>query len=168
MKSATRLGSRNFRASTVNSLQQLANPEHTARTGVVGSVMEYTPANIALKSEKQGQFYTASLGAYDYWAIEYAYKPMGDDERAELARIAGRSSEPQLAFATDEDAFIGIDPFVNIWDLGSEPLAFFRKRVQLTQERTLESRARATGGAASFWFGLVSLAMTQAETLCRC
>ncbi len=161
----------NFRASTVNSLQQLANPEHTARTGVVGSVMEYTPANIALKSEKQGQFYTASLGAYDYWAIEYAYKPMGDDERAELARIAGRSNEPQLAFATDEDAFIGIDPFVNIWDLGSEPLVFFRKRVQLTQElwERLEARTLKPGESYSvlrrrFLSGLgqASLAMTQA------
>jgi hypothetical protein len=161
----------NFRASTVNTLQQLADPSHTARVGVVGSVMEYTPANIALKSEKQGQYYTAALGAYDYWAIEYAYKPIEGDERAELARIASRANEPQLAFATDEDAFIGIDPFVNIWDLGSEPLAFFRKRVQLTRElwQRLETRTLKPGESYSvlrrrFLSGLnqASLAMVQA------
>ena len=42
--------------------------------------MEYTPVNIALKGEKQGAYFTPTLGAYDYWAIEYAYKPFSAEQ----------------------------------------------------------------------------------------
>jgi len=30
--------------------------------------MEYTPINIALKGESQGEYSMATLGPYDYWA----------------------------------------------------------------------------------------------------
>ena len=46
------------------------------------------------------------------WAIEYAYKPFSggtEGEVAELKKIAARSAEPLLAYATDEDTR-GIDP----------------------------------------------------------
>jgi hypothetical protein len=138
----------NFRASTVNSLAQLADPAHTQKNGMTGSVMEYSPANIALQKEKQGQYFTSTLGAYDYWAIEFGYKPVAPaDEAAELNRIASRSNEPQLAFGTDEEAGVGIDPFVNTFDLGNDPLAYYRKRMQLTRElwTRLESRQLKAG-----------------------
>ena len=38
--------------------------------------MEYTPVNLALDRAHQGEYYQTSLGPYDYWAIEYAYKPI--------------------------------------------------------------------------------------------
>ncbi len=142
----------NFRASTVNTPKQLADARFTAVNGLIGSVMDYPPANIALANEPQGQYYTSTLGAYDYWAVEYAYKPIAPDrEAAELAQIAARAAEPQLAFATDADSAVGIDPTVNVWDLGSEPLAFFRKRVALTQElwQRLETRKLAPGESYS-------------------
>lgn len=138
----------NFRASTVLTPKQLADPKFTAGNALVGSVMDYPPANVALESEPQAQFYTSMLGPYDYWAVEYAYKPIApEQETAELARIAARATEPQLAFATDADSVFGIDPSANIWDLSSDPLAFYRKRVRLTQElwRRLEKRQLASG-----------------------
>ena len=131
----------NFRASTIRTPAQLQDAAYTRANGMTGSVMDYTPFNIALQNEKQGEYVMSGLGPYDYWAIEYAYKPLDDSlpggEALALARIAARSTEPQLAFATDEDADAGpdgADPQVNRFDLGADPLAFYRKRFALSRE----------------------------------
>jgi hypothetical protein len=80
-----------------------------------------------------------TLGPYDYWAIEYAYKPMPagstpQAEQAELLRIAARSSEPLLAYGTDEDAAFGLDPETMMIDLGDDPLAFAAKRLAIARD----------------------------------
>ena len=80
--------------------------------------MDYTPVNIARKGEKQGDYATTTIGPYDYWAIEYAYKPISGNEDEELKKIAARSPEPGLDYATDEDLYDSYDPRVNVYDLG--------------------------------------------------
>ena len=65
--------------------------------------MDYSPINIAPKGKKQGDYYSTTIGPYDYWAIEYAYKPVDGDEAAELKKIAARAPEHDLVYATDED-----------------------------------------------------------------
>ncbi|MEP6607057.1 MAG: zinc-dependent metalloprotease [Burkholderiaceae bacterium] len=142
----------NFRASTAVSLAQASDKSYAEKNGLTGSVMEYTPVNLALRGEKQGAYFTPTLGAYDYWALEYAYKPFTvEEESAELAKIAVRANEPQLAFATDEDIGVAIDPLVNQGDLGNDPLAFFKRRMQLSQElwQRLEQRQLASGESYS-------------------
>lgn len=128
----------NFRSSTIYSMKQIQDPEFTKKYGVTGSVMDYTPFNLATNGEKQGEFVMSTLGPYDYWAIEYAYKPIdAAKEKDELARIAARSTEPLLAFATDEEAiaqFGGMDPEVNQFDLGADPLEYYKKRMKLSRE----------------------------------
>ena len=127
----------NFRASTIYTEKQLADPEFTRENGLGGSVMDYNAFNIALDKEKQGEYVMSTLGPYDYWAIEYAYKTIpAAEEKAELARIAARgSTDPKLAYATDDEtAADGMDPQVNQRDLGSDPLAFARRRMQLSRE----------------------------------
>jgi Met-zincin/Domain of unknown function (DUF5117)/Domain of unknown function (DUF5118) len=126
----------NFRASTIYTPKQLQDTDFTSKNGITGSVMDYTPLNLAAKGEKQGEYVMSTLGPYDYWAIEYAYRPLDPaSEKVELAKIAGRSTEPYLAFATDEDSrnFMS-DPEVNLFDLGVDPLAYFKKRIQLSRE----------------------------------
>lgn len=141
----------NFRASTIYTPQQLADRDFTAKNGLTGSVMEYTPINLALRSEKRGDYFTSTLGPYDYWAIEYAYKPIAPDrETQELQRIASRSSEPYLAFATDGDVREGLDPAVNQGDLGNDPLAFYRKRWLLTRELWSDLERRQLKDGESF------------------
>ena len=142
----------NFRASTAVNLQQIADKAYAEKNGLTGSVMEYTPVNIALRGEKQGAYFTPTLGAYDYWAIEYAYKPFSaEQEGVELAKIAARANETQLAFATDEDIGVAIDPMVNQSDLGNDPLAFFKRRMKLSQElwQRLEQRPLSSGESYS-------------------
>src|SRR5262249_33512954 len=105
----------NFRASTIRTLEQLQDAELAAREGLTGSVMDYLPSNIGPKGGKQGEHYQSTIGPYDYWAIEYAYKPIDartpEDELPELRKIAARASEPLLAYATDEDAGVSSQPF---------------------------------------------------------
>ena len=125
----------NFRASTIYTQAQLNDLEFTKANGIAGSVMEYNPANIALPGESQGTFNMVTLGPYDYWAIEYGYKPIAADrEAAELNRIAGRSAEPLLAFAQDQETAAGLDPDATQGDLGAEPLEFATRRLALARE----------------------------------
>ncbi len=128
----------NFRASTIYTEEQIADPEFTRVHGIGGSVMDYNAWNIALDKEKQGEYVMSTLGPYDYWAVEYAYRELAPaEETRELAKIAARSNEPQLAYATDEETGIGMeaaDPEVNQRDLGSDPLVFAKRRMALSRE----------------------------------
>jgi hypothetical protein len=126
----------NFRASTVYTENQLANPEFTRMNGIAGSVMEYNAVNLALPGEKQGEYHMSTLGPYDYWAIEYGYRELApQQEAAELARIAERSSEPALAFMADDTLFYsGLDPLANTFDLGTDPLVYADRQLKLARE----------------------------------
>ncbi len=133
----------NFRASTIHTLEQAQDAALTEKEGLTGSVMDYIPTNISAHGQRQGQYHQTTLGPYDYWAIEYAYKPIAastaDEELPELAKIAARASEPLLAYDTDEDAGIGggpfdMDPAVNRFDFGTDPLKFYAQRVKLADE----------------------------------
>jgi hypothetical protein len=48
-----------------------------------------------------------------------------------------------LAFADDVDARLGVDPLANTFDLGDDPLAWFQRRLALSQE--LWARVQARG-----------------------
>jgi hypothetical protein len=126
----------NFKASTMLKNEQLHDLAITRKQGLVGSVMDYNPVNLAAKGVKQGDFFSSTLGPYDYWAIEYGYAPHGggtDGEKAELAKIAGRSADAGLDYGTDEDLSTA-DPHINQWDLGSDPLKFALDRMALSEE----------------------------------
>ena len=130
----------NFKASTVVTRAQLQDKAFTEANGISSSVMDYNAYNVPLKGEKTGSYNNTTLGPYDYWAIEYAYKPIDPAaEKAELAKIASRSTEPQLIYADDMDAGVGgpydgMDPLANRFDLGDDPLAYFTKRLALSKE----------------------------------
>ncbi len=124
----------NFKASTMLPADQLHDPNVTRQKGLVGSVMDYNPVNLAPKGTKQGDYYTTTLGPYDYWAIEYAYSTIHGDEAAELKKIASRAPEAGLSYATDEDLMLNSDPQVNQWDLGNDPCKFGKDRIALASE----------------------------------
>ena len=130
----------NFKASMSVTPEQLRDPKFGAEVGVSASVMDYNALNIATKDERQGQYSMVTVGPYDIWAIEYGYKETTPEtEKAELAKTLSRALEPQLAYATDEDAGFmpiveGIDPEVNRSDLSSDPLGFYEKRFTVIRE----------------------------------
>ncbi|MEM8943814.1 MAG: zinc-dependent metalloprotease [Planctomycetota bacterium] len=124
----------NFKASAMLSLEDVNNPEITRKKGITGSVMDYNPLNVVGKGKKQGDYASTTIGPYDYWAIEYAYKPISGNEEKELKKIAERSPENDLTYATDEDLYSSNDPLVNTYDLGNDPLAYSKTRVELAAE----------------------------------
>jgi hypothetical protein len=128
----------NFKASTYYSLEEANDPSKTSQTGLTASVMDYTPVNMRPKDEEQGDYYSTTLGPYDYWAIEYGYKPLSEGTEGEveqLEEIASKSGEPGHAYATDENTRgIDPDPLANRWDFGDDPIAFAKMQAELVGE----------------------------------
>ena len=125
----------NFKASTGITQAQLRDPAFTAARGVSNSVMDYNATNLPLDGERVADYFHPTLGHYDYWAIEYGYRPFApDEEAAALERLARQSeTDPALAYAPDEDVPAG-DPSVNRFDLGDDPLAFAGRQLVLARE----------------------------------
>lgn len=119
----------NFRSSIDTPNERLHDPDWTRERGVFSSVMDYPTPNIAPAGQRNGDFYNRGLGSYDRWAISYGYTR--DPERA--AELARRSAEPGHAYGTDEDARGpgALDPTVNVYDLGGDPLAWASERAAM-------------------------------------
>lgn len=140
----------NFRGSTAHGLDQLADPEATREVGLSSSVMDYAPPVVARAGEQQGEYFNSSVGSYDRWAVEYAYRPIDgaaspEDELPELRRIAERAGEPFLSYATDEDAGLSarsLDPRTTRFDFGAQPLEWFEREIELVQELWTKMEAK--------------------------
>ncbi|PAX60408.1 zinc-dependent metalloprotease [Brunnivagina elsteri] len=124
----------NFHGSTMLTPQELNNPEITHTKGLVGSIMDYLPVNIAPQGIQQGDYFPTIIGPYDEWAITYGYKygykqnsPHHSinptEEKNFLEEIAIASPEPELSYATDED-IRDINPLANVWDMSSDVLLY--------------------------------------------
>jgi len=129
----------NFKATTVFTEKELQDKKFTTRNGLTGSIMDYTPINLAPIDGEQGSYFQNQVGAWDKWMIEYGYSIFNEDEEAEkLEKIACRCTDKMLDYGTDEDTFgmssRGIDPSCNIFDLGNDPIKFYEDRIQIAKE----------------------------------
>jgi hypothetical protein len=126
----------NFRSSTDTPMDRLHDKEWTLEHGVYSSVMDYPSPNIAHAGEENGHFYNESVGSYDRWAISFGYTP--DDEVAK--KIARRAAEPGHGYGTDEDArgSGALDPSINVFSLGEDPLEWGRGRADLIRDMFTE------------------------------
>jgi hypothetical protein len=128
----------NFKGSTLYNLKDVNDREKTQDTGIVASVMDYSPPNIVPKGSRQGDYYSKTVGPYDVWAVQYGYTPQAggtDGELAALKKIASRCAEPGLDYATDEDTRgIDPDPLTNRFDLGSDPLDYAQARTKMISD----------------------------------
>lgn len=125
----------NFKASTWLAMKEIE--ENAVPTEAnVGSVMDYNPAIIAPRGEKQGSFVTRTIGPYDYWAIEFGYRTVGkpyNDEKDMLSKIGSRVAEAGLDYATDEDTmgFLSADPYSNRFDMGKDVVGYAKGQIKL-------------------------------------
>ena len=145
----------NFKGTSLATLAEINSADPGKRKPASTSVMDYIPVNIVPKGQPQAAYYPTQLGVYDRWAIEYGYKPLSgskpEDEKDGLEKIASRSGEPLLAFATDEDTESGDpDPLSNRYDLGSDPVAFAKQRATLVQEVIPQLVERFTADDAGY------------------
>lgn len=123
---------------------------------LTGSVMDYTPINVAPSGLKQGDYYQTKPGPYDDWAIEFGYSTALEDTDAEqqrLAKILSRSGEHGLAFGNDADDMRApgrhIDPRIMTGDMSSNPVAYGVDRMTLINELfgNLKTRSLQDGGS---------------------
>jgi hypothetical protein len=135
----------NFRGSTTVTAAQLRDRAFTAANGLSSTVMEYHGQNLPLEGEPAGDYNMLTLGAYDYWAIEYGYREYADAAaeasglKAVLARAA---SDPRLVYGPDED-LANNDPRIHQRDLGENPLAFAERELKLARELLRRTTTRA-------------------------
>jgi len=123
----------NFRASHLYDREAIQNLETTSKTGTIGSVMDYTPINLARDPAKQGHYFSVVPGPYDHWAVRFGY---GDEKNREA--ILNESTKPEHAFANDADDMRktgrGIDPRAMINDLTSEPILYASDQIAMVRE----------------------------------
>ena len=126
----------NFRASAAVTPAQLRDRSYTQANGLSASVMEYNAQNLPLKGEPVADYNMLTLGAYDYWAIEYGYREFADlqtEKKEQQALLTRAEREPALGYSTDEDLANG-DPLVNQRDMSNDPLDFARRQILLARE----------------------------------
>ena len=86
----------NFKGSSLYTLSEINSKKLKGKTALGGSVMDYAPININVKSGKiQGDWAMRGIGPYDHWAIEYGYT-FAKDLKPILARVA----DPKLQYGT--------------------------------------------------------------------
>lgn len=120
----------NFRSSIDTPMDKLYDKSWTQKNGVFSSAMEYPTVNVNPEDPSMdGYYYNPSIGSSDRWVISYGYIP--DDAKAEA--IARQAAADGHAYGTDEDArgSGAIDPHVNVYDLGSDPLEWGKARAEL-------------------------------------
>ncbi len=119
----------NFRGSTDTPMAKLHDRIWTGDNGLVNSVMEYPAPNLAIDGKPNGHYYTPTVGTWDRWAIAFGYMP----DAAKAAALARQAAQDGNLYGTDEDAggIAALDPTVNVWDLGDDPLGWSKERSQL-------------------------------------
>jgi len=91
----------NFAASSVYSLDEIRRRRTTGEP-TCGSVMDYNPVLFFRQGATEGHFITPTLGPYDYWAIEYGYRPSGaaagpvEKKEAEAPAPAPETTGPKM------------------------------------------------------------------------
>ena len=122
----------NFRSSASTPHAQLHNRAFADQGGLYGSVMEYPGVNVAARGQPNGYFYTPGVGSYDRWAISYAYT----NDAAEAKRIARQVADRAHLYGTNAEAGGpgALDPSINTFDLGDDPLTWGRERSALVRD----------------------------------
>ena len=138
----------NMKASSIHTVEELRDRALTERTGLTGSVMDYSPANLPWEDGDVVQYFHSTPGPYDVWAVRYGYSAQANAEveNIALAAILAESKDSLLIFGNDADDMRspghGIDPRVNIFDMSADPVEHGIRTIVIA-DRTLTHRASA-------------------------
>lgn len=114
----------NHRAATAYSVKDLRDPTFTSQNGTNASIMSYGRFNSVAQPNDGVKSFVPKIGPYDYFAIEWGYKPLpvksADEEIPLLDKMAARQlQEPLLKFG-GEDIAAFFDPEVQMENIGRE------------------------------------------------
>ncbi len=152
----------NFQGSIWLAPHELNNPEITHTKGLVSSVMDYLPVNLAPPGIPQGEYFPSRIGDYDQWAIIYGYQrdfipenPLDNPDEflkhpsALIATHPVNSQQPDLGYATDEEIW-EINPNVNAWDLSNDVLIYAQWQLENSREIWKRLAQAATTATSEF------------------
>lgn len=133
----------NFRASTVVPSGQLGSPEYLKQKPLLSSVMDYAAINLpppGSDAAKRGfdpdfPYFQPTIGPSDVLSIAFAYTP----DPGYAAQLAKQAAAWGYVFGSDQEASLEIDPAVQRWDLGGEPLAWAKDRCALLRKLWLDA-----------------------------
>ncbi|HEY0798658.1 MAG TPA: zinc-dependent metalloprotease [Candidatus Baltobacteraceae bacterium] len=142
--------SHNFIAHDAFTTKELQSRAFTQTHGVASSVMEYSPLNLWPKGTPQGDYFSPTIGPYDYHVIHWGYARIAgaktpEEETPTLNRWASAATDPRYAFAGDEDAQYdghAIDPRTAQFMLTNTPIDWCQTQLDLNRHflQTLDSR----------------------------
>ena len=119
----------NHRASQAYSVEQLRDPKFVADHGNVASIMSYGRYNYVAQPEDKipVKDLIPKLAPYDFFAIEWGYKPLPDAktpdaEKPALNEIAARQLKDPFVRFGGEDGPAQIDPTVLTENIGNDPV----------------------------------------------
>jgi hypothetical protein len=101
------------------------------------SVMDYPAPVVEIRNGKLdlSNAYSRGAGAYDKFAIRYAYSEFAPaaNESAELERILSEGVRSGMLFISDSDARPAgaAHPLASLWDNGDDPIAMLRHEMQV-------------------------------------
>ena len=101
------------------------------------SVMDYPAPLVEVRGGRidLSNAYAVGIGAYDKFAIRYAYTqfPQGTDEDAALERIVSEGVRSGMLFISDADARPAgaAHPLANLWDNGDDPVRMLRHEMDV-------------------------------------
>ncbi len=110
-----------------------------ASTDNRASVMDYPAPMVEIKDGTLdlSNAYARGIGAYDKWAVRFAYAQFAPDadEHAETEKVIQEGLAAGLPYITDEDARPAgaAHPLANLWDNGNDPIAMLRHEMQVRQ-----------------------------------
>jgi hypothetical protein len=117
----------NHKASSAYTVKELRSPGFVEKNGTTSSIMSYGRFNYVAQPEDGVKGLLPRIGPYDFFAIEWGYKPLpeADSPEAEkpiLDRMAARQIEnPWLQFG-GEDGPALVDPTVKTESIGSDSI----------------------------------------------
>ncbi len=147
----------NFAASQMLSLDAVFDESAVDDAALTGSVMDYTDIHVPSSGRGRAVFFQTKPGPYDDWVVEYAYSDGSSDPAAEaerLAKIAARSTRPELAYGNDADDMRSpgkaIDPRINVYDMSNDAIGYAEERLALVEELLADLRTRNTETGESY------------------
>ncbi len=148
----------NFKASTIYTLDEIQK-RRTTDQATCGSVMDYNPALLCADNPTDGHFVTPTIGPYDYWAIEYGYRPFDgsykgktpetDEPKAEEETTEAAATE-SAAPDTEITTSVSTSVQINLDNIPPEILEQMPPEIrQAIQSGAAESLLAAAGGMPS-------------------
>ncbi|HKV38039.1 MAG TPA: zinc-dependent metalloprotease, partial [Blastocatellia bacterium] len=101
------------------------------------SVMDYPAPMVEIKDGKLdlSNAYTAGIGAYDKFAIQYAYSEFapGTSEKTQLRKLVEDGIKSGMLYLTDEDARPAgaANPLASLWDNGPDPVVELKHEMEV-------------------------------------